>query len=661
MTNLSKMKILSDSKIVSKIVSMTLLFSAATLTTSCDYLDVVPPEQASLADATKSHDRAMGFLFSCYGGIGVDNPCNYLGEVASSTDEYTLPYSWSADGMWDDYACNTASATNQSWVWGTTYQYIGQCLLFQKELEKMRGNFVSDAEKKEWLAESKFLIAYYHFATLRRYGPIPITDSYVAMDTPTDQYNGRFHFDYCVDWIAKLLDEAAEGLPAVRTKSEEWGRATSTMCKAVKARMLLYAASPLWNGKFPFPTWENKNFETPGYGKKLVSTTYDKGKWERALQANLEAFRLATGEGDRKLYDDLDFYKRNELKLPYAPGISDGDYPTAEDKAKQEDFLKRVMLMRYAVSTREGDGNKEYIWASWNMGFDITSRMPHHIIKLNNGNWQNGWSGVAPTLYTIEHFYTKDGKLPGKDKNFSPQAEWFTSANIAGRKDIINLNANREPRFYAWMAFDGGDYGSVFRAGQPLKLQMRNPEEQGFSTQFNRDNSVTGYLTQKYVHPKYEYGNAGSVNSGTAAPTILFRLAELYLNIAECYVALDDVDNALKYLNPIRERAGIPDLTKADVTADMTITDWVRNERFIELWNEGQRFFDVRRWCEGEKYFSAGKRMGLNAEVTKPTFEEFNVPTKPKHPFVWSNRMYLNPVFYNEVYKNPQMVQAPGY
>ena len=69
------------------------------------------------------------------------------------------------------------------------------------------------------------------------------------MDTPTDQYNGRFHFDYCVDWIAKMLDEAAEGLPAVRTKSEEWGRATSTMCKAVKARMLLYAASPLWNGE----------------------------------------------------------------------------------------------------------------------------------------------------------------------------------------------------------------------------------------------------------------------------------------------------------------------------------------------------------------------------------------------------------------------------
>jgi ATP-binding cassette subfamily F protein 3 len=103
------------------------------------------------------------------------------------------------------------------------------------------------------------------------------------MDTPTSEYNGRFHFDYCVDWIANQLDEAAKVLPANRTVTNEWGRATSTIAKAVKARLLLYAASPLWNGSFPYPNWQNENFETPGYGKALVSNTYDKSKWERAL------------------------------------------------------------------------------------------------------------------------------------------------------------------------------------------------------------------------------------------------------------------------------------------------------------------------------------------------------------------------------------------
>ncbi len=65
-------------------------------------------------------------------------------------------------------------------------------------------------------------------------------------------------------------------------------------------------------------------------------------------------------------------------------------------------------------------------------------------------------------------------------------------------EDIIKLNVGREPRFYAWMAFDGGDYGTKFAAGSPLKLKMRNSEMHGYNPSlFNRDHSVTGFLTQK--------------------------------------------------------------------------------------------------------------------------------------------------------------------
>lgn len=224
------------------------------------------------------------------------------------------------------------------------------------------------------------------------------------------------------------------------------------------------------------------------------------------------------------------------------------------------------------------------------------------------------------------------------------------------------MNVGREPRFYAWMAFDGGDYGTKFAAGSPLKLEMRNSEMHGYNPSlFNRDHSVTGFLTQKFVDPVTEFYTAGGSTSGTSAPTILFRLAELYLNVAECHAALGNTQEAIDALNPVRERAGIPKLTLADITNNMTIKDWVHNERFVELWNEGHRFFDVRRWAEGAKYFGANKREGLNAEVQSPTFEEFNKRTTVDAPYVWENRMYLNPVFYNEVYKNPQMVQAPGY
>jgi hypothetical protein len=648
-----------------KHISVLSLLALAGFTTSCDYLDVVPPEQPNLSDATSSHDRALGFLYSCYKGtVAGDNAWNYLGEIMSSTDETVLPFSWT-EGNWQAYSFNTASPNNQNWLWGTTYKYVGQCLLFLQELDKVNNvDYISAEEHKQWRAEAKFLIAYYHFMTLRRYGPIPITDSYIAMDPPASQYNGRFHFDYCVDWIANMLDEAAKDLPAIQAQSTDWGRATSTICKAVKARLLLYAASPLYNGKFPYPSWKNENFETPGYGKELISKTYDVTKWNRALEANLEALELALGAGDRELYDNETFYQTKQISLDnmYVPGITDGDLTTEEKEA----FLKKVLKMQFSVTTRESDGNKEMIWGvAPSSAPSLFAMFPHRIIQMSSGTWSSGWSGQAPTLNTVERFYTKNGKRPADDPDFVNRSQWFESANLT-RTDVINLNANREPRFYAWIAFDGGNYGGPkFKAGKPLKLELRNGTLHGYNTSlFNRDNNVTGYLCQKFVHPNLEFSSvtADTYSGQTTAQWALFRLNELYLNVAECYAELGDTENALKYLNPIRERAGVPALTKEDVTAEMDIVEWTHNERFVELWQEGHRFYDVRRWVKGDVYLGANVRRGLSAEKLNPTFEEFNTErVLTQYPYAWSNRMYLNPVFYNEVYKNPQMVQAPGY
>lgn len=642
------------------------------LCASCDYLDVVPPEQPNLEDATTTEQRALGFLYSCYAGIPSTDPVwtNYLSEVISSTDETVLPYSWSSDGIWDEYAFNTATAMNQNWIWGATYKYIGQCLLFLQEIEKMNQNLVSAETMKIWKAEAKALIAYYHFCTLRRYGPIPITDSYIDMDAAQSEYRGRYHFDYCVDWIAKQLDEAAADLPARREKSDEWGRMTKVIVKSLKARLLLYAASPLWNGEFPYPQWKNTNFETPGYGDGLVSNSYDPQKWDRALAACQEALSLAEGDGGHALYDDENFYATKQLALPYVPGVSDGDM----DEAEKEKFLKTVMKMRYVVATRSVDGNKEIIWGNWNHDLNGGgyARLPLRIIKYTGGQWWSGYSGVAPTLNTVEMFYTKDGRQPAHDPAYTAKAEWlkpsgirhaFTNALGESRSlDIANLHVGREPRFYAWIAFDGGEFAPRFMDGKPLVLEMRNGSIHGYDpASFNRDYSSTGYLTQKFISPSIEFNSSGSGSWGDDAPSIQIRLAELYLNLAECYAAKGDVPNTLKYLNPIRRRAYVPELRAEDVTSEMPVMEWVRSERFIELWGEGHRFYDVRRWCLGTKYFGEGVRRGLNAAVQNPDYDTFYKSTVLSSPYVWSNRMYLNPVFYNEVYKNPQMVQAPEY
>lgn len=637
-----------------KIGGAALLISLSCTTTSCDFLDIVPVEQAGLPDATQDANSTLGFLYSCYAGI--QNPLEY-GFVLGSTDEYALPALWS--NIAQTYAYDLV--TPQNYIdsrWEKYYSSIGQTHLFLRELEKARG--VTEEQKNEWGAEAHFLLAYYHFELLRFFGPCPITDSYTDLNIPKEEYAGRSHYDYVTNWIVQLLDEKVirpDLLPATRGTNDV-GRATSVIAKAIKAKALLYAASPLWNGSFPFPDWENK-VETPGYGKELVSKTPNRNKWVAAEKACQEALDAALAAGN-VLYTDKEFYKRENIALKDVlvpiPGF--GDHTTPEGIA----FRETILQMKYLMSTQSNEGNKEIIWGLNKDGDNmIHASLPHRYLKLNNGNWDGGWSGISPYLGTIERFYTKDGKLPADDQSFYPKAQWFEKAGVSGRENLIKLHANREPRFYAWIAFDDGDYGCKLANGKPVRMNFRDSQLQGYNPGlFNRDNCVTGYLPQKYLRPDYMVTTAGQRNNKKISRPLI-RTAELYLNLAECQAELGETAKALINLNEIRKRAGIPELTANDITADMPLIEWIRNERFIELMFEGHRYFDIRRWAQGPKYLGAGKQFGLNAEKINPTFRELNTPVKINQPYRWSNRQYLSPVFYNEVYSNPQMVQAPGY
>ena len=83
---------------------------------------------------------------------------------------------------------------------------------------------------------------------------------------------------------------------------------------------------------------------------------------------------------------------------------------------------------------------------------------------------------------------------------------------------------------------------------------------------------------------------------------------------------------------------------------------------YAELWFEGHRYFDARRWTIAPEVFKAGVREGLNAIAKKdPSFREFNQRVKVDQPFMWNNKMYLLPINDSEIYSNPQLVQSPEY
>ncbi len=635
-----------------KTVSGAMVLSLGTLVTSCDFLDIVPPEQATLADATKDADATLGFLCSCYAGIG--NPVKYTASE-SSVDEYVCPQLWGNAGQRLSYDLSNQNAPADE-RWTNTYKYIGQTLLFLQELPNARG--ITETQREEWTAEAYFLLAFYHAEILRFNGPCPITETLLSEDTTPDQYGGRWHYDAAVDWIVDTIDEkvlTCKSLRSIRNINET-GRVTSVIAKALKARVLLYAASPLWNGSFPYPEWRNKvdtEYRGKNYGKELVSATYSPEKWERARVACEDALNTALNE-DYMLYGSTDaqmkMYESEKVPLTnvYIPG------------GASNEFKERVLMLRYLLTARVYEGNTELIWGLNDSGDSfLTASMPNRVLQQNNGNWVNGYSGISPLLNTVERFYMADGK-----RLDTKRTDLFERSGIdAARPDIIKMNVNREARFYAWLVFDQGDYSTMYVDGSPLRVELKVKSKQGWDqAAFNRNHCVTGYLAQKFMRPSHTRTLTGSQNL-KQYPRPLMRMAELYLNLAECYAAQNNTTKALEYLNPVHQRAGLPAITQDDITTSgYSLMEWVRNERFCEFWGEGQRFHDIHRWAKGPEYLSAGKHEGLNAEeMENPSFEIFNKRVKVNQPFSWSNRMYLATLGFEESSKNLNLVQAPGY
>ena len=655
--------------------ALSVLLASTLGVTSCNYLDVVPPEQVSIDDAMKTPTGVLGFLYSCYrfslGSGGNENYADVpygdnLNDLNSSADDMLNPDTWAADretasSRYYNYGTLAPAKGANLNIWHYDYSAIGQCLTFLKKLEEHKDflferKIVTEAEYNEYHAECKALMAYYHYLLLKRYGPIVILEEMPDMSISSSAMPGRMHVDYCANWIVTKLDEAAAELPAWRDRTAR-GRMTSTICKALKAKVLLLVASPLFNGKFPWDNFKNKNWETPGYGYELVSRTYDENKYRLALAAVEEAISLAEGAGQRSIYTD-DYYKTVEPSLIndlYVPGNVDDEFKAA------------VLRMRYLHYAMEGEGNHEFIFHTDSNGTMTglwIACQPRNYLELQNGQMASGYAGCNPTLNMVQRFLTKDGYLPENDPNFTDEADWYKSAGLAeagaGRDRIINLCMNREPRFYAWVGFDGGDFALKLANGQPVHINLLDPNKTGFNRS-QRNNPISGFLSQKYLDPRLQTNKSnGGYGTYQWVSRAIIRLAELYLIRAECNAVLGNTAAAMEDINVIRRRAGAGELTSAHL-AQMDILEWVKNERMVEFAFEGKRLTDLIRWVEAEKYLGAGKRMGLTANVQSPTFEEFNVPMPIPYNYAWAKKMYLYPIHVNEVYSNPQIVQNPGY
>ena len=603
------------------------------LLTSCvDYLDKESDTELTLPMVFEDKTRIEGWLANVYSHV----PDPYWGYARKLgwdilSDDMTASERWR---QWDWKVIPmllgewTPSTDWDGNYWARLPQLIREANIFIENVHPLPEQGISATEVTYMKAEMRFMIAYYYYLLSNTYGPIPFKPNYIA---PTDfnladLMEGQRPYYEVVDWVDKELQEVAKILPAKYTEARKYGRATSIMCLAVRARMLLFAASPLVNGNPDYANHKNKD------GENLFSTTADKTKWAYAAQACKELIDAAEAAG-HKLY-------------------------TVENK---DGTIDPFMSYQNLFLTRYDEGNTEILFAR--PGGSEYGEYEKHATPAASG----GSGGLGVTQSLVDAFFMENG-LPINDDDseyvetgFSVSDEtrdntvWDTEVNGGAitKSGTYKMYCNREPRFYITVSYNNSYFTQEKRLFNFFNGKKDNPH--------THDAPQNGYLIRKKISPDL------NVKQGTYKyrPGIVYRLGEAYLNYAE---ALNESDpgngDILVYLNKIRERAGIRQYTtnatdenyiQVDLNDQAEMRKLIRAERRVELSCEGIRYDDLRRWKEAENVLN-GDFYGMNFSGKDPS--SFYVRT-PYLKRVYKKAYYWFPIHQSEMDKNDKLVQSP--
>lgn len=271
---------------------------------SCsDYLDKESDTELDLKMVFEDKTRTEGWLANVYSGIP-DPYLGYLqyegweilGDDMTPSERYRQFPGWNVIpfilGEW---------TTNSKWdgnFWANFPQRIREANIFIQNVHALNEQGITPTEVEYMKAECRFLKAYYYALLANTYGGIPFAPDEITPSNfnLSDLMIGQTPYDQVIDWCDKELQAASKILPAKYTEARKYGRATSVMCLAVRARMLLYAASPLVNGNTDYANYKNDK------GENIINQTYDASKWRKAADACKELITEAETAG-YKLYE----------------------------------------------------------------------------------------------------------------------------------------------------------------------------------------------------------------------------------------------------------------------------------------------------------------------------------------------------------------------
>jgi len=602
---------------------MTASWVIVLLAASCDYLDEQPDNLLTRDQIWETRANAESYLHNIYSYVHQTDGGDWAGMGGSDESSVSIP----GVNVRQMVSGNWSASSWYFYLWGTYYEGIRKSFVFEQNIDRVPESQLSTELKSQYKAENLFLRGWFYLQLLKQYGPFVKLDGILAQNADFSQLT-RTPFQDCVSHINELMEASYAGLPSAWSSSSNYGRPTQGACLAVKAQVALIAASPLWNGNPMFD-----NFRNPD-GTALAPAQYDPNKWKIAADAAKAVIDLGTF----KLFTNLD-----------NGGSSFNPYLSVRD----------LFLTPWNNEIIFSDNS----FSSW--GFEKCS-----------APGPGGYNMYNATQNLVDAFYMNNGKTID-DPTSGYVETGFASSNGTNtwehKTGNWNMYANREPRFYAYVLYNG----------RPVLNAVNVDDKNYFSSDANKDgtgraefyyngksgqkaagnNNITGYCVLKRVSP------ASNIRNDVVGyrPLILIRYAEILLNYAE---ALNEYDpshpDIVTYLNLVRERAGLPGIDEVYPSAvgnKEQMREYILRERQVELCFEGDRYHTLtRRLLLGTPEHLTIHGMNVNASDNGQgfSFTEFYERTVFQQRY-WDDKMYLFPIQQTDIERARSLVQNPGW
>ena len=678
--------------------------ATAALTSCSDYLDTdkyfkdQQSREHKFNNKTKTHElrslsysRLQGDKIEI--GHSDQNPTNFCDDMTFNEGNKGDRYRKFKLGEYGDgYNNGYDGYYKNSWPW--SYVAIRQASVFIHNAHANEG--LTQDEIDVLIGEAHFLRAYFYWLLIRKYGPVPIMpDEGADFSASYDDLSyPRNTFDECVDFICKDMIEAAKRLPDRRDNLNS-ARPTKGAALAMRAKVLTYAASPLYNGNTEMADFTDKT------GRQLISQEYDERKWALAVAAGKDfldyndqagVYKIHT-VGVRKSAEDTSY--PTTITPPVCEPYSSMNFP--DGWADIDPFESYRSVFNGELSIAE---NEEIIFTRGqnDRGNNLTppdkdgaeeDKGVKQLVKHQLPNSLGGWNIHGITQKQCDAYDMADGTPFDIDRVMAEYGAGneFTNARNKNLHPYDHLPdngvymgyANREPRFYASVAYSG----TIWPGASTTEDRYHN--QQIFYYRGENDGRVnsnerwvnTGIGVMKYVHP-YDI-NVGNNALLKDKPDPALRYADILLLYAEAvnnltsshevqswdgtqtYTVSRDVNEMRRGVKPVRMRAGVPDY-KDEVYADRDqFFNAIVHERQVELFAENQRYFDLRRWKIAEEHESE-QIYGCNTLMDKRNALEFYNPVRvPKLQTSFSRKQYFWPVSWDELRRNKNLTQAPGW